>query len=201
MNHAKPSTAKEKLYQCPSCRFEAEIEEFVTVGLVKVGTESWSLCACPKCNHEIIPEPAKPKKPPSLKRSRLNPMSTDTRKRYEANRGWRARFVKEVNCCQNPDCTSFQWNRELYPLHVHEIPNSAGRQKATAHRDCCLVLCDYCNGNIFTDKALWPVARQCALKLLTDPLFFNLPLINELRGRAPGAITISDLAPYLELKR
>lgn len=187
MRHAKPSTANLYRGACGHIAQEAHWK-----------LDGDELYFCPVCSNLTAIAAYKPKKPPTRKRSRLKPMSTDTRKRYEANKGWRARFVKEVGCCQNPQCNTPAWK---YLLHVHEIPNGPGRKKATAHRDCCLVLCDYCNANIFTDKALWPVERQCALKLLTDPLFFNLPLINELRGRAPSAITISDLAPFLELKR
>lgn len=50
----------------------------------------------------------------------------------------------------------------------------------------------------------WPIEKQLAAKLCASPeqaAEVDLPRFNELRGRAPGAITIADLAPYLELKR
>lgn len=194
----KPSTAKEKLYRCPSCGHEASKSLFewtVYLGNTAVAVTN----TCPHCNHTVKPVPAKPKK-----QLRLKPMSDKTRNRYEANRGWRARFVKEIGECQNPTCREvapWQW-----PLHVHEICSGGNRQRATDHRDSCLVLCDYCNANIFTDKALWPIERQCALKLLTDPAFYNLDTINRLLAPkdcadVPQHITHAKVAKFLELKR
>ncbi len=50
----------------------------------------------------------------------------------------------------------------------------------------------------------WPIEKQLAAKLCASPeqaAEVDLPRFNEIRGRAPNAITIADIAPYLELKR
>ena len=47
--------------------------------------------------------------------------------------------------------------------------------------------------------AQWPIERQLALKMLVDPQYFDLLKICELRGRAPTAIVLEDVVPYLEM--
>jgi hypothetical protein len=85
-------------------------------------------------------------------------------------------------------------------LNVHEIAKGPHRAEALKHRACCLVVCNQCNCCQLCDYSVWPIERQLALKLLTDPQHFDLDLFNKVRGRAPTAITLLDLVPYLTLK-
>lgn len=79
---------------------------------------------------------------------------------------------------------------------LHEITAGAAREKALSIREAWLHLASECHAKTqFTC-----VPYQCALKLLADPDYFNLRTINALRGRAEGAITLADVAPYLMLK-
>lgn len=66
---------------------------------------------------------------------------------------------------------------------------------------CCkrLALCRDCRDDL-GDYSKWPIRRQLALKPVSDPGRFNLEVINEIRGRDEDAITLSDVAAYLELK-
>jgi len=55
-----------------------------------------------------------------------------------------------------------------------------------------LALCRDCH-DAAGDYSEWPITRQLAAKLLADPGRFDLRRFNEIRGRAPGAITLSYL--------
>jgi 5-methylcytosine-specific restriction endonuclease McrA len=83
--------------------------------------------------------------------------------------------------------------------HVHEIASGPARKEALKHRAAWLALCESCHRRMH-DHSDFPIERQCALKLLVDPEYFNLEVICRLRGRAPTAITLADVAPFLELK-
>lgn len=81
-------------------------------------------------------------------------------------------------------------------VEVHEITRGAARQAALVERCSWLALCRGCH-ELMGDYSVWPVERQCALKMLVDPKHFDLLKICELRGRAPTAITMEDIKPYL----
>lgn len=81
---------------------------------------------------------------------------------------------------------------------VHEIANGNGiRNLAFANRAAWAATCNNCNFNELTDKWKWPIERQLAVKLVNDPMYFDLLAICEMRGRAPTAIEIADLVPHL----
>jgi len=86
---------------------------------------------------------------------------------------------------------------------VHEIARGTGiRSKAFGRREAWCAVCTTCNTHDLCGYELWPLARQLAVKLVTDPAWFNLQVFNvEIRGRAPDAITLEDIAPYLDWRR
>lgn len=99
----------------------------------------------------------------------------------------RAAYRKEFPCCQYcllNDATD-----------LHEICAGPAREKALSRREAWLHLCRECHRELQHK----PVALACAVKLLEDPEHFSLEVVNELRGRAPGAITIADVRRYLKL--
>lgn len=79
---------------------------------------------------------------------------------------------------------------------VHEIARGPARQLALGIREAWLGVCRCCHDDL-DDYSVWPIERQLAIKLLEDPAWFNPALVNELRGRAPTAITLVDIVPYL----
>ena len=137
-----------------------------------------------------------------MKRSNIRRVSKKRAKLMAENREWRAAFVDEVGQCQVCEYVpaNHGWAK-CNNLHVHEIAKGPCRAEALKHRACCLVVCDECNSGPLCDYSIWPIERQLAVKLLTDPGHFDLLLFNEIRGRAPTAITIADLVPFLELRK
>lgn len=89
-------------------------------------------------------------------------------------------------------------NRRL-ATDLHEIARGIHREEATKHPEAWLLLCLWCHEEM-GDYSRWPLARQLALKLVADPTRFDLAKINEIRGRAEGAIDLADVGKYLELK-
>jgi hypothetical protein len=86
----------------------------------------------------------------------------------------------------------------IWATEVHEICSGPARQKALNHRETWLALCRGCHQRMHTPSD-FSIERQLALKLLVDPEYFNLELVCQLRGRAPTAITLADVSPYLSL--
>lgn len=62
-----------------------------------------------------------------------------------------------------------------------------------------MATCSVCNCDHLTDTNEWPVARQLAVKMLNDWGHFEIVTINEIMGRGPLAITMSEVISYLEL--
>jgi hypothetical protein len=111
----------------------------------------------------------------------------------------RRELVLSIGHCQNPECPG-EFPQQL---SVHEITRGVHREAALSERLACMVLCGHCNGELFTDYAIWPLERQAALQCLLCADIAEpgeiLAKLNSLRGRAPGAISWQDVAPYLAL--
>lgn len=83
---------------------------------------------------------------------------------------------------------------------VHEICRGNGiRNLAYGRREAWGSACNRCNFDELTNYAVWPIERQLAAKLVNDPVYFNLPVICEIRGRAPTAIELVDVVKYLQV--
>lgn len=126
-----------------------------------------------------------------------------SKKRAKLNREvkpWRDAYRDDTFHC--PVCLlGNHWNLvAIAPLYVHEIARGAHRAEAIKHRACCLVVCHDCNCGPLCDYSKWPLERQLALKLITDPDHFDLALFNSVRGRAATAITLRDVVPFLTLR-
>lgn len=97
----------------------------------------------------------------------------------------RSDFKREFCVCMN--C------RNRPATDVHEIPRGANRHRAFGDRRGWLSLCRPCH-ELADDYAKFPLERAYCLKRLFDPEHFDLAWLNEARGRAPGAITESDIS-------
>lgn len=82
---------------------------------------------------------------------------------------------------------------------VHEIARGPARAKAKLDRHAWLWLCRSCHESMGS-LAVWPIARQMACKLLSDPEYFDLERICELRGRAVTDVQMYEVVEYLELQ-
>lgn len=79
----------------------------------------------------------------------------------------------------------------------HEIARGAHRSKAYEDRITWLAVCRVCNCVALDGYAEWPLTRQLALKWIYDREHFDLEGFNRLRGRAPGAITMAEVVPWI----
>ncbi len=134
-------------------------------------------------------------------------ISTETAKLNRSVKDWRTEFIVWAGGCQtcqymNRDLSgTTEWDVCFGSVRsVHEIAKGQHRHNAIKHRACCLVVCSKCNCDDLCDYSKWPIERQLAVKLLTDPEYFDLDLFNKVRGRAATAITLADIVPYLKLK-
>lgn len=83
---------------------------------------------------------------------------------------------------------------------VHEIVCGVGvRHIAFGERCTWAAACWDCNSGQLCDYSVWPVERQCAVKALRDPDWFDLPRLCEIKGRAVTAIVLADVVKYLTL--
>lgn len=82
---------------------------------------------------------------------------------------------------------------ECSRLCCHEIACGPHRQKALDKPFAILVLCWFCNGEVVTDKARWPEARQLAVLKRKSPGDYDLAAYNLLRARNPNRITETDV--------
>ena len=122
-------------------------------------------------------------------------MATKSKKRQTLERetaaprhGYKAEFHM-CQCCSKALATD-----------LHEIARGADREESLKHAATWLALCGTCH-EAMDDYAQWPITRQLALKLVSDPGRFDLPLINRIRGRALDAITLSDVVKHLRMKK
>lgn len=81
---------------------------------------------------------------------------------------------------------------------VDHIARGSSRHRAIEHRCCWNASCWDCNSGDANDHAAFPVERKLAVKLATDGEFFDLDTFNEIRGRAPGAVTLADVSAWLD---
>ena len=77
---------------------------------------------------------------------------------------------------------------------IDEIVRGGSRSKGYADRVAWLPACFACNCGPLNSM---PVVQKLAIKLCVDPEYFDLMKVNEMRGRAPNAITLTDVATYL----
>lgn len=82
----------------------------------------------------------------------------------------------------------------------HEIARGAHREAALKYRAAWLAVCRTPCHDDLDDYEKWPISKQCAAKLVADPEHFDLKVINQLRGRAETALTLADVAQWLEVK-
>lgn len=82
---------------------------------------------------------------------------------------------------------------------VDEIVRGAHRELGVQHPQAWFRACWTCNASSgqLNDATLWPLERKLALKWINDREQFDLALMNTLRGRAPGAITFSEVIPFI----
>ena len=87
---------------------------------------------------------------------------------------------------------------------IHHIIAGPNRGRALEVRAAWLPMCSICNCYLMEDKALWPLTRQLALKLITDPNHFDLGEINRLLApegaqTIPQRFTLADIVGHLGL--
>lgn len=179
-------------HSCPTCRFEGQLETAFHVLFVQWnGEEFVSCCICPKCNHEVIPEPVKPKKPSTLRRSRLKPMS-DKRKALMKVVGPERKARKaEVGRCM-------VCRREFPPeqLEGDEIARGAAREQCLSVPELTLISCAKCH-RLTQD---WPPAKRIAL-LVAFEIDFKCAKFCELRGYAITHLTRNSVVNYLDYSK
>ena len=84
------------------------------------------------------------------------------------------------------------------PVDLHEIARGVHRRRGVKERCTWLCVCRRCHDEL-GDYSIWPITRQLAVKMLSDPAFFDLKKFNELRDRSPEAITLGDVTKHLQL--
>jgi len=84
----------------------------------------------------------------------------------------------------------------LFASELHEMTRGPAREAALGEWAALLHLCHGCHV-IVQD---WEIAKQLALKLVSDSKNFSLTTINKLRGRKPSsAIILADVVQHLEV--
>lgn len=97
----------------------------------------------------------------------------------------REAFALEFPQCMVPGC-------RRQSCDVHEIARGPARRAAYLERCAWLSLCRICH-DAMDDYSVWPLDRQYALKALRDTAFYDRQRLNELRGRAPDAISEQEV--------
>jgi hypothetical protein len=120
---------------------------------------------------------------------RVNPKTAKIRR---TARDPRAQYVAEHFTCQV--CHKRQ------ATECHEIVRRSTKATSILFRSTYIATCGTCHRNELSDYSRYPIARQLAVKLVADADHFSLEEVNRLRGRAQTAITLSDVAIYLEVK-
>lgn len=116
-------------------------------------------------------------------------------------RDQRLAFLREYCfcwCCGWLYDTPHPKGHPVATLDCHEIASGPARKRAVKDRSAWMVACRYCNGHELTDKTVWPIERQLALKKILDPEHYNRVRVNELRGRAPEAITDEEVEVFVK---
>lgn len=134
-----------------------------------------------------------------MKRKKLNPVSDKRKAQNLAAAGLRRHLVFESRGCELCGYSSHHHNPAmpvaLSKLACHEIYNGAsGRSLSLDKPYALLVLCQFCNQHLMTDKGLWPESRQLCLLKLRSPARYDLGAYNKLvNPRAPNRTTQSDV--------
>ncbi len=132
-----------------------------------------------------------------MKRSRLTRktplkrVSTKRRRQMKATKDKRDTFRATFRICML--CNKRK------ATDVHEIVTRAKSDKSVEHRCTWLCLCRTCHDREVADYSRYPISRQLALKLVSDPEAFDLAKINELRGNDPNEFTLADVAKHLRM--
>ncbi len=182
-----PNTPKQgQMYRCDACRFEAHID---IGGFEQV--QSGGTFVCPKCNHFTTLSIAKPKKPSSLSRSRLKPMSRKRKELVAVVGPERKARKADVGCCMV--C------RQPFPpeqLEGDEIARGTGREKCLSVPELTLISCSKCH--VKTQN--WPPPKRLAL-LTAFNLDFACGKYCEIMGYASTHLTRDSVMVYLERSR
>ena len=81
---------------------------------------------------------------------------------------------------------------------IDHIARGSSRQNALEDRAAWLAACWECNSGDANDHTKFPIERKIAVKICTDGEFASIEKINDMRGRAAGAITLADVSAWLE---
>ena len=79
----------------------------------------------------------------------------------------------------------------------HEMARGIHRRQAFMERICWFSSCNRCNVLSLDSAGDFPLARQLAYKWIHDREYFDLLEFNALRGRAPEAITFTEVIPWI----
>ncbi len=132
------------------------------------------------------PKPRKPMRRVSKERAKLMREVGPERKAY----------IQEIGYCE--PCWVIDRRFVNTDLVVHEIAKGPARKAALSERAAQLVACTKCNCGRLEDYNECPLTLQLAVKLLDDTEHFDLEKVNELRGRAPTAITFRDVLAHFK---
>lgn len=110
----------------------------------------------------------------------------------EARREFAAEFAFCFNCGDLWRKSGHGWPG----LQTHEIARGPARKLAYADRTAWLRLCAGCHEAVGNLRE-WPIARQLALKLLCDPVWYDVERVNKLRGRAAGSVTQGEVMQWI----
>lgn len=80
------------------------------------------------------------------------------------------------------------------PSEIHEILAGTFRLRAFVEPACWLAVCRTCHNMVQGLK----IPNQLALKLIADPATFDLVKFHKVWDRPLTAVTLRDIAPYLE---
>lgn len=114
--------------------------------------------------------------------------STKTAKRRRECAPEREAFRREIGKCML--CGRADWHP--VQLAVHEILRGRHRQKALAHRELWLLLCDGPGDTCHKIVQDWPLAKQLCLKRHGDGLWLDLDCVREVYGGGV-LVTMADL--------
>ena len=101
----------------------------------------------------------------------------------------RKQFVEEAGTCWICD--------DRMATDCHEMSRGCCRDGSIGERCTWLATCWECNCYLLTDYSVYPIERQLAIKWIVDREHFDLRKFNKIRGRAPTAITMSDVIPHI----
>ena len=91
------------------------------------------------------------------------------------------------------------WCDSTWNVAVHEIARGMNRNAALSEPSCWLPLCGPCNCGPFHNRAIWPDAKQMALKYLRDNVNYDLVRFNYIvNPRAPNRVTQDEVDFYVK---